>query len=120
MAAILAATDVTVTFPDTKAKCLGRHGKIRRGTIALGDASLKLGTAGTVAIAKEKFGFHTEIFNVQIVEGAGSGYKFEYDASAELLYVKHYDYSLSTDGVAVAAASVAIAAHTLEAIASGY
>ena len=122
--ASLAAADVTVTIDLNEASYpLGKHGKSLFATIEFGDAS-KTVPDGGIPLAKAKLGCPHKIFSVEVIESNASGYKFEYDLSAEKLLMLHGDYSASVDGpfVSVEASpdSVAPAAITLKVRVIGY
>lgn len=87
-----------------------RHNRVQ---LSFGDGADTI-PAGGIPLTKGKMGCPNVIESLTVVDQGTSGYKFQYDQSAEKLVVMHYDYDAVADGAAVEASAVAIAAQTIE------
>jgi hypothetical protein len=115
----IAASDVTVTSLPADRGQLNTRFKLNLVTIAFGNASLTVPAGGAIPLpAKGFFGLNKFVRALVIIAGDGP-YTFVYDKANHTLIAYHGDYSNASDGPAVPAAGVAIAAQSLEAMVIG-
>lgn len=107
----LAASDVAYTILNKRK--LDDSRKSLRVRLAFGDG-VDTVPAGGIPLTKGKLGCPVEVESLKVVDQGTSGYRFQYDQSAEKLVVMHYDYDAVADGAAIQASAVAIAAQTIE------
>ena len=79
--------------------------------ITYGNGSLTVPTGG-IPLAKGKLGFKKYILAAMYIESSASGFKFEYDISAETLVPMYYDYDDTGDDEAIKTEGTAPAATT--------
>lgn len=114
----IAAANVTITANQQDRVQVGRY-KMGIVKIQFGDASLTVPAGGAVPLpAIGYFGMNKEL-TALIVYGGKGPYEFSFDKANHTLIVYYGDYSASADGVHANAATVAIAAQTLYALAIG-
>lgn len=127
----LAASDLTYSFDLKDAMWLGRRGKMFRGTIAFGDGAKTYPSTG-VPLTKASMGCPNTIKSLKILESDATGYRFEYDVSADTLLMMQsagftpagtLSYTAQTltvtDDDCAASTGVAIYFHTDEVLENG-
>jgi len=82
----LAAGNVTYSFSAKDRQFLGRLGFLNRGTITFGNGALTVPTGG-LPLTKAKMGCPRVVKSLKVLESNLSGYAFEYDVSAEKLFI---------------------------------
>lgn len=115
----IAASNVTHTFNPRDKIFLGKRGYSARGTLAFGDGALTVPSAG-IPLTKGKMGLPRRVSKLIVIESNNSGYRFEYDVSAEKLFVQTYDVAAASNAKVANAFTGAIAATTLEVEVEGY
>jgi len=106
----IAAGDVTYT--PLNMRKMGNSKSQNRVKIQFGDGALTVPANG-IPLSKGKMGCPVTVESLWVVDQGLSGYVFQYDQSAEKLIVM-YSNSDAADGPLIEAATVAIAAQTLE------
>ena len=109
----IVAADVTVTTM-TKRRYEGRN--FYRFSIAFGDSALTVPTAG-IPIAKAKLGCPNSIESLRVVDQTSSGYIFQYDQSAEVLFVMQSAFVV-TKGAITASTEIGLSADAATATAN--
>ena len=82
----IVAANVTYSFSNRDKVFLGRKGYEVRGTLTFGDGALTVAAAG-IPITKGSLGLPRFVRSLKVLESNQSGYAFEYDVSAEKLFV---------------------------------
>lgn len=113
----LAAGDVTYTLVNRRKREDGRASNLIR--MAFGDGALTVPANG-IPLSKGKMGCPNVVESLIVCDQGVSGYKFQYDQSAEKLVVMYGDNDNASDGPMVEASTVAIAAQTIEAEVIGW
>ncbi len=106
----IAAADVTYTLLNQRT--LGDSRKMNRVRMAFGDGALTY-PAGGIPVSKGKLGCSVNIESLIVVDQGTSGYRFQYDQSAEKLVVlksAHQHNLTITKGAVLTAGEVGVSA----------